>query len=252
MKSPDTTPNTIEILAPTLADAAALAKRLSALPEVNRAITLASFIPEQQEAETRAARRRRDAARSRAQSAGGEAAARRRGDRSRDAAHGAGARAGGGSAARRRCGDDAARLAKALTTLAKADPAARERAREALIPGLLVTLEQLRAALQAEPVTLENLPADLVRDWIAPDGRARIEVFPKGDANDNAALQRFTAAVRQVAPERDGHHGGHTGIEPHHRARVPGGGPVGAAVDHDTAGVRAAPRGRRPADAGAA
>jgi predicted RND superfamily exporter protein len=29
-------------------------------------------------------------------------------------------------------------------------------------------------------------------------------VFPKGDANDNATLQRFTAAVRQVAPEGTG------------------------------------------------
>ncbi len=50
MKNPDTTPNTIEILAPTLGDAVSLAKRLTALPEVNRAMTLASFIPDQQEA----------------------------------------------------------------------------------------------------------------------------------------------------------------------------------------------------------
>ena len=50
MQSPDTTPNTIEILAPTLGDAEALAKRLSSLPDVNRALTLASFIPAQQDA----------------------------------------------------------------------------------------------------------------------------------------------------------------------------------------------------------
>jgi predicted RND superfamily exporter protein len=80
----------------------------------------------------------------------------------------------------------------------------RERAREAIVPGLVVTLAQLRDALQAETVTLASLPADLKRDWMAPDGRARVEVFPKGDANDNAALQRFTAAVRQVAPDATG------------------------------------------------
>ena len=74
----------------------------------------------------------------------------------------------------------------------------------ALIPGLVVTLDQLRAALQAELVKLETLPADLKRDWVAPDGRVRVEAFPKGDANDNATLQRFTAAVRQVAPEATG------------------------------------------------
>jgi predicted RND superfamily exporter protein len=99
---------------------------------------------------------------------------------------------------------DSVRLAKALTILADGDPAARARARQALIPGLIVTLEQLRAALQAEPVTLESLPDDLKRDWVASDGRARIEVFPKGDANDNAAVQRFTAAVRLVAPDATG------------------------------------------------
>jgi len=99
---------------------------------------------------------------------------------------------------------DAARLSQALYRLANAEPAARERARAALIPGLVVMLDQLRATLQAEPVTLDSLPADLKRDWVAPDGRVRIEVFPKGDANDNANLQRFTTAVRQVAPDGTG------------------------------------------------
>jgi hypothetical protein len=99
---------------------------------------------------------------------------------------------------------DAGRLARALTTLVKADPAARERARAALIPGLLVMLGQLRDALQAETVTLEKLPADMARDWVAPDGRVRIEVYPKAGADDNAALQRFVTAVRQVAPDATG------------------------------------------------
>ena len=88
--------------------------------------------------------------------------------------------------------------------LAGEAPAARERARDALIPGLHVMLDQLRDALQAETVTLEKLPADLVRDWTAPDGRARIEVFPESDANDNASLQRFVSVVRQLAPEATG------------------------------------------------
>jgi len=80
----------------------------------------------------------------------------------------------------------------------------RERAREALIPGLIVTLEQLRAALQAEPVTVESLPADLKRDWVTPDGLARIEVFPKSRVDDNAGLARFTETVRSVTPDITG------------------------------------------------
>ncbi len=58
--------------------------------------------------------------------------------------------------------------------------------------------------MQAGPVTLETLPDDLRREWVAADGRARVEVFPKGDANDNQTLRRFVAAVRAVAPEATG------------------------------------------------
>jgi len=204
MKSPDTTPNTIEVLAPTLADAVALAKKLSALPDVNRVLTLASFIPEQQEQKLAMlgdAAMLLDPALNpldvKAPPTDTETVAAMR--RTAQALEQAAGSAPIGVAA-----TDAMRLARALTTLAAADPSARERSRQALVPGLTVTLEQLRAALQAEPVTLASLPDDLKRDWMAPDGRARVEVFPKGDANDNAALQRFTAAVRQVAPDATG------------------------------------------------
>jgi hopanoid biosynthesis associated RND transporter like protein HpnN len=204
MKSPDTTPNTIEVMAPTLPDAATLSERLSALPDVNRVLTLASFIPEQQDAKLALlgdAAMLLDPALNpldvKAPPTDSEniAAMRRTAHALEQAA---------GIAPASVAATDAARLAKALTTLANAEPAARERLRDALVPGLAVTLEQLRAALQAEPVTLESLPADLKRDWMATDGRARVEVFPKGDANDNAALQRFTAAVRQVSPDATG------------------------------------------------
>lgn len=204
MKSPDTTPNTIEILAPSIGDAVSLTKRLSALPEVNRALSLASFIPDQQEAKLALladAAMLLDPALNPLDVKGpptDEETVRAMKRTAQALEQAASPHPAGVSAL------DAARLAKALTILADGDPAARARIREALIPGLLVTLEQLRAAMQAEPVTLTNLPADLKRDWLAPDGRARIEVFPKGDADDNAAVQRFTAAVRQVAPDATG------------------------------------------------
>ena len=49
MQDPNTAPNTIDVLTPSLADAAALAPRLEQLPEVDHTITLASFVPEQQQ-----------------------------------------------------------------------------------------------------------------------------------------------------------------------------------------------------------
>jgi hypothetical protein len=78
------------------------------------------------------------------------------------------------------------------------------RLRQSLLPGLLHRIDSLRQLIQAGPVTLETLPAELRDSWIAPDGQARIEVFPKGDARDNAVLQRFVEAVRTVAPDATG------------------------------------------------
>jgi hypothetical protein len=44
----------------------------------------------------------------------------------------------------------------------------------------------------------------LVRDWTAPDGRARLQVFPAGDADDNATIRRFRTAVASVTPAISG------------------------------------------------
>ncbi len=49
-------------------------------------------------------------------------------------------------------------------------------------------------------MTRASLPPDLVRDWVASDGRMRIEIWPKGDANDNATIKRFARAVQAVQP----------------------------------------------------
>ncbi len=72
------------------------------------------------------------------------------------------------------------------------------------MPGLVVVLDQTRAALQAAPVTLQTLPPEITRDWLAPDGRARLSVIPRGDSNNNAVLERFIAQVTAVAPNATG------------------------------------------------
>jgi hopanoid biosynthesis associated RND transporter like protein HpnN len=73
-----------------------------------------------------------------------------------------------------------------------------------LIGSLPARLADLRLALQAKAVTLENLPADLRSEYLAADGRARVEVYPKESLDDPAALARFVAAVRTVAPDAAG------------------------------------------------
>src|SRR6202034_4117875 len=48
MDNPDTTPYTIDILAPSVESASALSKKLDALPEVARTIAISSFVPPNQ------------------------------------------------------------------------------------------------------------------------------------------------------------------------------------------------------------
>ena len=204
MRDPDTTPNTIDVVAPSVADAEAVARRLEELPEVDHAITLGSFVPEQQQAKRMLID---DAAllldpvlnpgRPRAPPSDADNVRAIAGAAQRLEDIAAANRGSAGSEA-------AARLANDLKALARGDAAQRERVQAALMPGLVATLAQLRAAMQPEAISLETLPPELKRDWIAADGRARIEVFPKGNSNDNATLSRFVAAVRTIAPQATG------------------------------------------------
>jgi hopanoid biosynthesis associated RND transporter like protein HpnN len=98
----------------------------------------------------------------------------------------------------------ARRLADAVKSLSEANEAQRVRATDAFISPLQLDLGGIEQNLMAERVTRQTLPADLVRDWIAPDGRMRIEVSPKGDANDNSTVRRFVQAVLAVEPTATG------------------------------------------------
>ena len=100
--------------------------------------------------------------------------------------------------------DAARRLANALDKLALADAAQRAKVTDAFIRPLRLDLDDVGQSLMAEPVTRASLPPDLVRDWVASDGRMRIEIWPKGDANDNATIKRFARAVQAVQPNATG------------------------------------------------
>ena len=69
---------------------------------------------------------------------------------------------------------------------------------------LKTMLSSLRQSLGAEEITEQTLPSDLKADWVAPDGRARIEILPKGDPNDNEIIRNFARAVLAVAPTATG------------------------------------------------
>jgi hopanoid biosynthesis associated RND transporter like protein HpnN len=204
MQDASTSPDTIDVLAPSIGAAQALARRLEQLPQVDHTLTVASFVPEQQDEKLALIA---DAAlllgpaldppaRRPAPSDAETVVAIRRAQAQLEGAAAAHADEPFGAAA--------TRLAGALKTLAGGPVELRARARDALIPGLGVTLAQLRTAMQAQPVTLASLPRTITRDWVTDDGRARVEIYPKGDVGDDAALRRYVAAVQSIAPDATG------------------------------------------------
>ena len=198
-----TNPTTVDVQAPSLAAARIMAKRLSKVPEVERTVTLARFIPDRQEEKLRLID---DVAKTFSDAfdpanllppptdAENVDALKEGADRLREVAvdqTGLGATA-------------AKRLAAALTKIAGGDKTLRDAAETVFIPPLSVALKGLQATLHAHQVTLESLPPDLVRDWITPDGRARVSATPKALPTDTNAMRQFARAVLAVEPNAVG------------------------------------------------
>ena len=95
-------------------------------------------------------------------------------------------------------------MAADAVKLAQADEAARTRAQAAFEVPLETTLAQLRGFLSAEPVTKDNLPQTIKSQWVASDGRARVEVAPKGNTDDTEVLRSFARTVLAVYPNATG------------------------------------------------
>jgi len=198
MGDADSTPDTLEVVQPNLTAAQVLAARVQTIPQVASARTLADFVPTDQAPKLAAIA---DAASlldlalnpivispppgdaEVVRSLAATAAALRQDAGGRDAAS-----------------MQAHRLAVALDRLANASPKLRARATATLMTPFTTVLTQIQNALAAQPVTLQTLPNDLVRDWITADGRARVSISPKGNANDDAVLSRFIDAVTPVVP----------------------------------------------------
>jgi hopanoid biosynthesis associated RND transporter like protein HpnN len=94
----------------------------------------------------------------------------------------------------------ARRLADAMARLAGVDKSTRDRAQSAFILPLRIDLAGLAEGLQAQTVTSANLPAALKSQWIAADGKSRVEASPKGDTNNTEVLRGFARAVLAASP----------------------------------------------------
>jgi hopanoid biosynthesis associated RND transporter like protein HpnN len=203
-RNPETSGNDAEILASSLDDANSKAKILASIPEVSRTLTLSSFIPVDQEqkiAAIKAASQRglgkmlNPAQRQPAATDPERIAA------IRTAADNLSEAAGNATGA----GADAARRVSALLKrLADADAATRDRVEAAVAPPLTYDLDRLGKSLDPSPVTIKTLPPNLVRDWMLPDGRARVQALPNGNPNDTNVLRSFATAVLRAEPSATG------------------------------------------------
>lgn len=85
------------------------------------------------------------------------------------------------------------------------DPAsALARLEELLLANFAQQMPRLRESLDAGDVTLETLPPEIVERMVAPDGRARVQIFPRHNLRREERLREFTAAVAEVAPSASG------------------------------------------------
>jgi uncharacterized protein len=199
--SPLTNPFTIDILAPDAQAAGTLAERLRALPLVSEVLSINTFLPKDQQAKL---------------------------TQIEDAATLLGpslmVREAAGpvtpSEIRSAAGKALEKIVPALAKLpadhvlaavagdlrklaAEPDPVllAADRALTRFLP---TQLDQLRVVLAAQPVSLQDIPPTLARDWVLPDGRARVQVLPKPEARSTSGLARFVDEVTAVAPDAGG------------------------------------------------
>ena len=200
LDNPVTDPYSIDVLAPSPAAAAPLADKLSKLPLVDHALSISSFVPDNQQPKLDAIADTEELLAPTLSP--GPAAAVTPGDirlaikatlRAIDAA-------------KPKLPADSPLLAigNDLTQLSGQTDAQLMAANAALTEFLPMQLANLQKSLSAQAVTLANLPHDLTVDWLTPDGQARIQVLPKTTAMNSAGLRAFVDQVTAVAPNASG------------------------------------------------
>jgi len=202
-KDPNTGANAINVMTNSDADAKKIAERLEKLPEVLSVRWLESFVPEDQPAKLKLIAQgakvlnpalNPDSIDPAPSDAENVEALKGSADSLRKTA---GDAKGPGAVASRR-------LADALSKLAESNQATRDKTQAIFVTPLKLMLDQLKKSLQAQPISLKTLPADLVNSWKTKDGLQRVEALPRGDPNDNDTLRRFASAVLAAEPNAIG------------------------------------------------
>ncbi len=199
--NPLTNPYTVDVLAPDAAAAAAIVAKVQSLPLVAQAISLQSFVPQDQPAKLALIA---DAANLLAPTlAPRSPAAPVSVADLRLAAHTAQAQLAR-VLPRLPADSPLAAIAADIAALDSAPDDVLIAANKALTRFLPQQIDRLRAALQAGPVTLAAVPPEITRDWLLPDGRMRVQVSAKPGAAAAEGLRRFVDQVGAVVPDGGG------------------------------------------------
>jgi uncharacterized protein len=200
---PNTGANAVDVMTNSETEAKKIEARLVKVPEVLSVRSLDSFVPEDQPAKLRliaqGARILNPALNP--DSVDAPPSDRENVEALKEAADSlrktAGDAQGPGAVASRQLADD-------LTKLAEANQATRAKAEAVFVTPLMVAIDQLKNLLQAQPVSLKNLPPEVVNSWKTKDGLIRVEALPRGDPNDNETLRKFAGAVLAAEPNAIG------------------------------------------------
>lgn len=202
LDDPVTNPYTVDVLAPSLAAARPLVDRFGKLPTADTVLWLGSFVPEDQAEKLPlledAATVLRTTLAAPAAPAPPDAAALRASVRKAAAALVA-------VKPKLPANSPVLPIIGDLQRLSDASDAVLLATNTALTRFLPLQLDRLRAALEATPVTEADVPESIRREWLLPDGRAKIEISPKiAIARSPDGLERFVHEVQTVAPEAGG------------------------------------------------
>jgi hopanoid biosynthesis associated RND transporter like protein HpnN len=201
INNPLTNPYTIDVLAPNASDAKVAGDKLETLPSVSGVISINTFVPADQQQKLAVIADANTILAPTLAPHGSSAPV--TAEQIRMAAKAALAQIDP-ALAKLPNGHPLALIADDLRRMQTASDEVAMATDSALTRFLPTQLAHLRLALTAEPVTLSSIPPDFARDWTLPDGRARVQVNPKPEAQKPQGLKQFVQQVTAVAPDAGG------------------------------------------------
>ena len=202
LADPATNPFYADMLVPNLDEARALSKKLSALPEVSEVLSGGTFVPEQQDQKLAMLAQAQTILAPTLLAASTPAKPVTADDirasmaKTHDAIMAVAGKLPKNS--------PLLSIAATLSQLQNASDDQVMAMNAAVTRFLPLELSRLADSLNAQPITVQNLPPEVARDWFLPDGQVRVEALPSAAAQTTKGLEAFVKAVQAIVPDAGG------------------------------------------------